>query len=117
LYIKISNTGEIGVWHKNGNYDKETIFSVTYRGKETFLKNVLSTVSISGATQYSFRNPPSFINVAYREPRDAMYESEAILENYFYHDNVAPFLALRLIQRFGISNPSPQYIERVATGK
>ncbi|MBS0360898.1 MAG: DUF1800 family protein [Proteobacteria bacterium] len=31
------------------------------------------------------------------------------------HPNVGPFLALRLIQRFVTSNPSPAYINRVAT--
>ena len=32
-----------------------------------------------------------------------------------YHDNTPPFVAIRLIQRFGVSNPSPRYIETVAT--
>ena len=32
-----------------------------------------------------------------------------------YHSNTAPFLASRLAQRFGISNPSPRYIDVVAT--
>jgi uncharacterized protein (DUF1800 family) len=31
------------------------------------------------------------------------------------HPNVAPFISRQLIQRFVSSNPSPQYIERVAT--
>jgi uncharacterized protein (DUF1800 family) len=31
------------------------------------------------------------------------------------HGNVAPFISRQLIQRFVTSNPSPQYIERVAT--
>ena len=115
-YSEVPNTGAVKVWHKSGFYDEDTIFCVTYRGKEIFLKNTLSTVQIVGATQFSFRNPPSFMNIAFREPRDAVYESEAVLENYFYHDNVAPFLALRLIQRFGISNPSPRYVKSVATG-
>lgn len=33
----------------------------------------------------------------------------------FNHDNVGPFMARRLIQRLIKSNPSPDYIERVAT--
>jgi len=36
------------------------------------------------------------------------------INNLFNHPNMGPFLALRLIQRFVKSNPSPQYIERVA---
>lgn len=36
------------------------------------------------------------------------------LDNIFHHPNVAPFIAKQLIQRLVTSNPSPQYIERVA---
>ena len=45
---------------------------------------------------------------------DAQYETEATLDHYFYHDNTAPFLALRFIQRFVVSNPSPRYVKSVA---
>ncbi|MEM7433084.1 MAG: DUF1800 domain-containing protein [Pseudomonadota bacterium] len=37
------------------------------------------------------------------------------LDNVFDHPNVGPFMAIRLIQRLTTSNPSPQYIQRVAT--
>ena len=116
-YTKALDMGGLEVWHKSGGYNKDTIFCVTYRGSRVCLRNMESTIKISGATEYSYRNPPSFVNIAQREPRDAMYETDAVLENYFYHSNVAPFLALRIIQRFGISNPSPRYIETVATGE
>ena len=36
------------------------------------------------------------------------------LDNVFNHPNVGPFMAIRLIQRLTTSNPSPQYVERVA---
>lgn len=36
------------------------------------------------------------------------------LDNIFNHDNVGPFLAIRLIQRLTTSNPSPGYVRRVA---
>jgi uncharacterized protein (DUF1800 family) len=36
------------------------------------------------------------------------------LDNIFHHPNVAPFIARALIQRLVTSNPSPQYVERVA---
>jgi hypothetical protein len=32
-----------------------------------------------------------------------------------YHDNTAPFIAVRLIQRFTTSNPNPKYVKAVAT--
>jgi uncharacterized protein (DUF1800 family) len=37
------------------------------------------------------------------------------LDNIFNHQNVGPFIAIRLIQRLVTSNPSPGYIGRVAT--
>lgn len=36
------------------------------------------------------------------------------LDNIFYHPNVGPFIAIRLIQRLVTSNPSPGYVRRVA---
>lgn len=39
----------------------------------------------------------------------------AALDNIFNHANVGPFIAIRLIQRLVASNPSPAYIERVAS--
>lgn len=40
---------------------------------------------------------------------------EAALDNIFNHANVAPFISFRLIQRLVTSNPSPAYIQRVAS--
>lgn len=40
---------------------------------------------------------------------------EDALDNVFAHPNVAPFVAIRLIQRLVTSNPSPAYVERVAS--
>ncbi|MCB1633449.1 MAG: DUF1800 domain-containing protein, partial [Xanthomonadales bacterium] len=39
---------------------------------------------------------------------------ELALDNVFGHPNVGPFLSYRLIQRLVSSNPSPQYVGRVA---
>jgi hypothetical protein len=36
------------------------------------------------------------------------------LDNIFFHENVGPFMAIRLIQRLVTSNPSPGYVSRVA---
>jgi uncharacterized protein (DUF1800 family) len=36
------------------------------------------------------------------------------LDNIFNHPNVGPFISKQLIQRLVTSNPSPQYIERIA---
>ncbi len=37
------------------------------------------------------------------------------LDRLFYHDNTAPFFARQMIQRLVTSNPSPAYVQRVAT--
>jgi uncharacterized protein (DUF1800 family) len=108
--------------------DSDTIFKVlapkaTQGTRPVFLLNRVSTVRLGpvGAVDsaaFKFRNPPhfmSFINRYSADMRDAEYETEAVLDHLFFHDNVAPFVAFRLIQRFTTSNPSPRYIEVVAT--
>ena len=45
---------------------------------------------------------------------DAQYETDAVLDHYFFHDNTPPFLASRLIERLVLSNPNPRYIQAVA---
>ena len=69
----------------------------------------------SGSTTFTARNPPHFMSFLVQDRRDAMYETDAVLDHYFYHPNVAPFISKRIIQRFGISNPSPRYIAQAAT--
>ena len=44
-----------------------------------------------------------------------MEDIEDAVDHLFNHPNVGPFLALRLIQRLVKSNPSPDYINRVAS--
>ena len=45
---------------------------------------------------------------------DAHYEVDALLDHLVYHENVAPFVAIRAMQRFGMSNPSPRYVKECA---
>jgi len=68
----------------------------------------------SGSDAFSARNPPHFMNFIIPDIRDAIYETEAVIDHLFYHPNVAPFISRRIIQRFGISNPSPRYINEAA---
>ena len=46
--------------------------------------------------------------------RDAEHETDALIEHLFWHKNVAPFMATKLIQRLTSSNPSPRYVKAVA---
>ena len=41
-------------------------------------------------------------------------DMNAALDNIFLHPNVGPFISKQLIQRLTTSNPSPEYVERVA---
>lgn len=41
-------------------------------------------------------------------------DMQRALDNIFLHSNVGPFITKLLIQRFTTSNPSPEYVERVA---
>ena len=112
--LEASNNRDVIAYSRSGQYDKETIFLVSQNNKTSYYKNELSMVTL-GTSNYSFRNPVQFLNYAAREARDALEETDAVLNHYFHHENIPPFLALRMIQRFGTSNPSPNYIEDVAT--
>jgi len=46
--------------------------------------------------------------------QDGMDDIEDAVSFLFDHDNVAPFISLRLIQRLVKSNPTPAYVQRVA---
>lgn len=46
---------------------------------------------------------------------NARQDLELALDNIFNHQNVGPFISKQLIKRFVTSNPTPGYIERVAT--
>ncbi|MFK7934959.1 MAG: DUF1800 family protein [Saprospiraceae bacterium] len=45
---------------------------------------------------------------------NGMADINEALDMLFNHDNVAPFITIRLIQRLVKSNPSPEYVARVA---
>jgi len=49
-----------------------------------------------------------------RSPVDGMADINDALDNLFNHPNVGPFISRRLIQRLVTSNPSSEYISRVA---
>ena len=92
----------------------DAIFAFVWNSKQFYLKNSKSVVSIPGSI-FAFRNPVQYISLSDPEVRDAYYETEEVLDSLFYHPSHAPFMSSRVIQRFGISNPSPGFVERVAT--
>ena len=50
-----------------------------------------------------------------RNPVDGNADIDDALDNLFNHQNVGPFISRLLIQRMVTSNPSPEYIDRVAS--
>lgn len=46
---------------------------------------------------------------------NALQDVQLAIDNAFWHPNVAPFISHQLIQRFVTSNPTPAYVQRVAT--
>lgn len=95
----------VTVYSKSGDCSSlasDSIFAFTNKSKAYFLKNMHSTVHISGSNDYSFRNPVQFINLVDPEIRDMHYEVDAVLDSLFYHPTHPPFMATRIVQRFGI---------------
>jgi len=121
-YSMFYSTSEYIVYQKiqdieNGIiYNKNTVFKIlNHFGEQAFFKNMESQINIGdGVYSFSFRNPVQFLNPGLREGRDAQHETDAVLKYFVRHPNTAPFLARKMIQRFGTSNPSPTYVQAVA---
>jgi cullin-associated NEDD8-dissociated protein 1 len=102
--------------------DQTAIFAIVVNAttgspRTLYLANKASTVSIAhngSASQFSFRNPPTHMSLNDPTQRDALYETEALLDHLFFHQSVAPFVGYRLIQRLVSSNPSPRYVAAVS---
>uniref|UniRef100_A0A7S1G156 DUF1501 domain-containing protein n=1 Tax=Corethron hystrix TaxID=216773 RepID=A0A7S1G156_9STRA len=113
----------VRTYHKstNGasNFDMDTVFGVVNKGVTKYFRNIKSTVQLISNSNFSFRNPPKFYSFKDADQgmsaRDIIDETETVLDEYFHHRNVAPFISYRLIQRLGgMSNPSPQFVQNVA---
>jgi len=119
----------VRVYNRGGqstlNLNLDTIFELPGRlagSSKVYLRNRVSTVRVGS---FSFRNPPTFMPLLGERFNqitwwgesvallDANYEVEALLDHLFEHDNTAPFIAHRLIQRLVTSNPSPRYVKAV----
>ena len=116
---------EVEVYTRGGAgspmFDVHTLFKVvntagpaTHRGSKVWFANKISTTQVGENSAFEFRNAPHFVMFPEPTQRDAEYETEALLDHLFYHDNTAPFVAIRLIQRLVTSNPSPRYVKAVA---
>ena len=122
-----ASPAEVRVYIKTGRdgIDEETIIklpSALPGLAPVFLINKASTVTTGTGGVYSFRNPPAFNRLAGEATASSKWqpdlfqvpaaevEVEALIDHLFQHDNTAPFVAYRLIQRLVTSNPSPRYV-------
>jgi hypothetical protein len=109
------STGVDGIKKSSEELNSDTIFEVVDNiGRTQYRKNVKSIAKLGDGT-LMMRNPVSFHSLSGYTNRDAEYELHATLEQYFYHQNVASFLAQRVAQHFGTSNPSKRYIKGKST--
>ena len=93
----------------------ETVFKIIdSNGQIHYRKNTKNEVYL-GNGSLKFRNPVTFFTLSEPTIRDAGYEIDATLRHSFFHKNTAPFIASRLAQRFGESNPSPRYVKTIST--
>ena len=101
--------------HPPDGLTAKTVFKIIdNNGRTHYRKNIKSEVRL-GKGAAKFRNPVSFYTLSEPTIRDAAYEIDAALEHTFFHQNTASFLARRLAQRFGESNPSPRYVKAIST--
>jgi hypothetical protein len=78
--------------YPGGNLTAESVFEfVDEYGKKKYRKNKGSKVLIGQTGELQLRTPVSFFSVAEYTLRDAEYELDAALEQYFYHQNTGEF--------------------------
>jgi uncharacterized protein (DUF1800 family) len=64
--------------------------------------------------QFHETSPKPFLGVTTLANTSGEYSLKVALDTLFNHPNVGPFIGRRLIQRLVTSNPSPDYVDRVA---
>jgi uncharacterized protein (DUF1800 family) len=64
--------------------------------------------------QFHEPSPKPFLGVTNLANTSGEYSLKVALDTLFNHPNVGPFIGRRLIQRLVTSNPSPEYVGRVA---
>lgn len=120
--VASSNDGTIDevVAYKKGSeadYSKETVFRVfkdEYSSEYIYLKNVESIVRVCDG-KFSFRNSPTFYDIADPELISAYQEVEAYIDYVHNHPSAPPFVCDSLLKHFGYSNPSPQHVLACST--
>ena len=107
------STDEVAVYKitTDADYTTDTIIRIkdTLTNEDTFLKNVLSTVSVCDGS-FSFRNSPSFFSLTNPSTSAAYHEVDAYLEMVDNHPSAPPFVCQSLLKLFGFSNADPKSV-------
>jgi len=105
IYFSVAVTDDASITNA---FDEQTVFEIN----GSYLINSGSSVDVGGG--FSFRNPPMYNSPIDPTQRDALYETDAIIQHFVDHPNTAPFISTKLIQHLVTSNPSPRYVKVVA---
>ena len=89
----------------------------TFAGSETFKRKSRDYVApMQAFEEYHSQKQKTLLNGDIIPQGYSAQESlQLALDNLFNHQNVAPFISKQLIQRLITSNPTPQYVERIAS--
>lgn len=89
----------------------------TFAGSETFKRKSRDYIApMQAFEEYHSQKQKTLLNGDVIPQGYGAQESlQLALDNLFNHQNVAPFISKQLIQRLITSNPTPQYVERIAS--
>ena len=96
--------------HKDNGKNKDKLSGFTFRNPPGFLPNLGNMDAVPGDDGRRLNPYGDHDHLL----TAAEYETEALIDHLLEHDNTAPFVAYRIIQRMVTSNPSPRYVEAVA---
>ena len=86
----------------------------TYNGQSNTDPSYVLSPMVNVASNFS-TGPKQVLNVAIPASADGPGAMKIALDTLANHPNVGPFIGRQLIQRLVSSNPSPAYVQRVAT--
>ena len=109
-FVKTTENDVTMYQDENRAISENTIFEVVDDYGEVQRRQKVASMANVARTGLSFRNPVSFMSNVETSQKVVEYETEAVIEKLVRHPNTAPYLA----QRFGISNPTPRYLQVIA---
>jgi uncharacterized protein (DUF1800 family) len=113
--IQTYNNSDIGEFAKvftGLSWGDRTLFNRTAANDTSY---TIPLIMFNANHESGVKNLLNGFQVPNRNPVDGIADIQDAITNLFNHPNIAPFVSKFLIQRLVTSNPSPDYINRVAT--